>query len=97
MTVHLNLSDYLQLFRAHLQRECTPYSFQGLFYCLARWQDHAACCRAEGVPDLCLDFCRPSKQALSMDNKYLPCLDHLDKMGGCFRQYDAEHVVWVKV
>uniref|UniRef100_A0A7E5A253 DB domain-containing protein n=1 Tax=Panagrellus redivivus TaxID=6233 RepID=A0A7E5A253_PANRE len=61
-------------------------------YCAADAQDNTACCRAKGVPEQCLSFCKGEAPTCDVQSifSYKPCLKEMDKITTCQKENLAQ-------
>ncbi|XP_073979651.1 Ig-like and fibronectin type-III domain-containing protein 1 [Rhodnius prolixus] len=62
---------------------CAPWA-QTTFSCLANGVDHTPCCKARGLPEICLDLCLGNITQLNFN--YFKCLKYIPTYKDCLMQ-----------
>ncbi|KAK8735036.1 hypothetical protein OTU49_005792, partial [Cherax quadricarinatus] len=59
---------------------CAPWATEA-FSCLANDVDHSDCCKARGMPPLCVELC--TGNVTKIDYKYFRCVDYFNDFRSC--------------
>ncbi|XP_043212937.1 Ig-like and fibronectin type-III domain-containing protein 2, partial [Amphibalanus amphitrite] len=62
---------------------CAPWA-EKTFACMADGRDHSACCRARGLPQICVDLC--AGNVTKIDFRYFRCLGFMGSYASCLMQ-----------
>ncbi|XP_037084356.1 Ig-like and fibronectin type-III domain-containing protein 1 [Pollicipes pollicipes] len=62
---------------------CAPWADK-TFACMADGHDHSACCRARGLPQICVELC--AGNVTKIDFRYFRCLGFMGSYASCLMQ-----------